>query len=286
MLYKVTYGLLYAVSLLPFWVLYGFAHLLYFILYRVIGYRKAVVRENLALSFPKKTDQERLIIERKFYRNLCDSIMETIKMFSISKKELNRRYKTNWEVVDAIKDKNVVVYVSHQFNWEWGTLLANAMVEKQFVGPYLPLTSPVFEKIITKIRSRFGAVVIPVNQLAKQLPIYQAKNTLWGFVADQTPADTKRCAWEDFFHRKTAFAKGAELLARRYNLPVLMGEMIKIRRGYYQTKLKLTFENPRETKDGEITASYVRFLEDSIKRQPENWVWSHRRWKHVYQTPD
>ena len=286
MAYKITYGLLYAVSLLPFWVLYGFAHFLYFIFYTVLGYRKKVVRENLALSFPEKSDKERLRIERAFYRNLCDSIVETIKMFSISKEQLSKRFVTNWEVVDNIKDSNAVVYVSHQFNWEWGTLLTNAMIEKQFVGPYLPLASPVFEKIITKIRSRFGTVGIPANKMARQIPVYQAQNSLWGFVADQTPADTKRCAWEDFFNRKTAFAKGAELLARRYNLPVVMGEMTKIKRGYYQTKLKLTFENPNETKDGEITAAYVRFLEDSIKRQPENWVWSHRRWKHVYQTSD
>ena len=118
--------------------------------------------------------------------------------------------------------------------------------------------------------------------MKEMIPVYQAQNVLWGFVADQTPADTKRCAWEVFFNRKTAFQKGPELVARRYNNPVFMGEIIKLKRGYYQVKLKLTFENPRETKDGEITAAYVRFLEDSVKRQPENWVWSHRRWKHIY----
>lgn len=286
MAYKLTYGILYTISLLPFWVLYGLAHFLYFILYVVLGYRKKVVRENLSLSFPEKTVQERHSIERKFYRSLCDSIVETIKMISISKEALSKRFVVNWELIDNIKDRNAVVYVSHQFNWEWGTLLTNAMIEKQFVGPYLPLNSPVFEKIVTGIRSRFGTIGIPVKQMARNISVYQEKNVLWGFVADQTPADTKRCAWEDFFNRKTAFAKGAELLARRHNLPVVMGEMIKIKRGYYETKLKLTFENPKETQDGEITAAYVRFLEDSIKRQPENWVWSHRRWKHVYQTSD
>jgi KDO2-lipid IV(A) lauroyltransferase len=286
MAYKIVYALLYTISLLPFWFLYGIAHFLYFVFYRLLAYRKKVVRENLTLSFPEKTEKEIQTIERKFYRNLCDSIVETIKMMSISKEELSKRFTNNWEVVNSIKDTNAVVFVSHQFNWEWGTLLTNAMIDKQFVGPYLPLTSEVFDKIMNKIRGRFGTVGIPANKMARQIPVYQAQDSLWGFVADQTPADTKRCAWEDFFHRKTAFAKGGELLARRYNLPVVMGEMVKLKRGYYETKLKLTFENPRETKDGEITAAYVRFLEDSIKRQPENWVWSHRRWKHVYQTSD
>ncbi len=285
-MYKLTYGILYSISLLPFWVLYGLAHFLYFIFYILLGYRKKVVRENLLLSFPEKSEKERKKIERKFYRNLCDSIVETIKMISISKEELSKRFTNDWDIVNKIKDTNAIVYVSHQFNWEWGTLLTNAMIDKQFVGPYLPLTSAVFDKIMIKIRGRFGTVGIPANKMARQIPVYQAQDSLWGFVADQTPADTRRCAWEDFFNRKTAFAKGGELLARRYNLPVVMGEIVKIKRGYYQTKLKLTFENPSETKDGEITAAYVRFLEDSIKRQPENWVWSHRRWKHVYQKND
>ena len=238
------------------------------------------------MAFPKKSEKERRRIERKFYRNLCDSIVETIKMFSISKKELSKRYANDWSVFNDIKGTNAIVFVSHQFNWEWGTLLTNAMIDKQFVGPYLPLNSKVFDKILLKIRSRFGSVAIPINEMARKIPVYQAQDALCGFVADQTPADTKRCVWEDFFHRKTAFAKGGELLAKRYNLPVLMGEMIKVKRGYYQTKIELTFENPRETEDGEITAAYVRYLEDSIKRQPENWVWSHRRWKHVYQKSD
>ena len=284
-MYHFTYGILYLISLLPFWALYGISNFIYFVIYTILGYRKNVVRENLSKSFPEKTEAERRTIEKKYYRSLCDSIVETIKMFSISEKELSRRMLVNWDVVNSIKDRNAVAYVSHQFNWEWGTLLTNAKLEKQFLGPYLPLRSVVFEKIIVKIRSRFGTIAIPADDMKEMIPVYQTQNVLWGFVADQTPADTKRCAWEDFFNRKTAFQKGAELVARRYNNPVLFGELINIKRGYYEVKLKLTFENPRETSDGEITAAYVRFLEDSIKRQPENWVWSHRRWKHVYKTP-
>jgi KDO2-lipid IV(A) lauroyltransferase len=110
----------------------------------------------------------------------------------------------------------------------------------------------------------------------------QNEKSLWGFIADQNPSDPKRVSWNDFFHRKTAFSKGAEFVARRYNNLVFFGELIKIKRGYYRINMKLAFEQPKETKDGEITEAYVRFLEDSIKRQPENWVWSHRRWKHVF----
>lgn len=282
-MYHLTYGILFIISLLPFWVLYGVSNFLYFVLYKILGYRKKVVRDNLTSSFPEKTEGEIIRIEKKFYRSLCDSIVEGIKMLSISEQKLSKRMTADWAYYDKdFKDKNTVVMVSHQFNWEWGTLIANAMMEKTFVGPYLPINSLVFDKLMLKIRSRFGSVPVPAPEMAEQIVAFKNKNVLWGFVADQTPADTKRCAWEDFFNRKTAFAKGAELLARRYNYPVYFAEFVKVKRGHYTINTKLTFENPRETSDGEITAAYVRFLEDSIKRQPENWVWSHRRWKHVY----
>jgi len=283
MSYRITYSVLYLLSLLPFWVLYGLSNFLYFIFYKVIGYRKKIVRENLAQSFLTKTHKERLSIEKKFYRNLCDSIVEGIKMLSASQKTLNKRMIANWRLADeTFPGQNAVIMVSHQFNWEWATLLATPNMDKQFLGPYLPITNAVFDRIFSKIRCRFGTIVVPVNDMPKSIKVYKNQNVLWGFVADQTPADTKRCAWVDFFNRKTAFAKGAELLARRYNYPVFFAEFIKEKRGQYSINIKLTFENPNQTRNGEITTAYVRFLENSIKRQPENWVWSHRRWKHSY----
>ncbi len=280
-LYQITYSLFYLFSLLPFWVLYGISDVGFVLLYHLVGYRKSVVRENLLLSFPDKTAEERLQIEKQYYRNLCDSIVESVKMFSISKKQLSRRIKVNWNCINDVNG-NVVAMMSHQFNWEWSTQFCNTNINKQFVGIYLPLKSAVFEKIMVKIRSRFGSLVIPVDDMKTLLADLEKQKITWGFIADQSPANTHRCVWVNFFHRKTAFMKGAEIVARRYNNVVIFGEIVRLKRGYYEIKLKLTFENPRQTADGEITEAYVRFLEDSIKRQPDNWVWSHRRWKHVF----
>ena len=124
--------------------------------------------------------------------------------------------------------------------------------------------------------------LVRVQDMQKEVADIQDQHTLWGFIADQNPSDPKRVSWNDFMDRKTAFFKGPEFIARRYDNIVYFGEFIKLRRGYYQIKMKLAFEHPKETREGEITEAYVRFLEDSIKRQPENWVWSHRRWKHIY----
>lgn len=240
--------------------------------------------DNLQLSFPEKTEKEILAMTKKYFHNLCDSIVETIKLLSISEKNLNKRIKGNWEVMRIAYEQNRTPqgYLAHQFNWEWGTVVANYNMPKTFTGVYLPLSSPTFEKVMQKIRTSSGTKIIPLQEMMSVLAQVQQEEIVWGFIADQNPSEPRRALWYDFFHRKTAFAKGAEFVARRYNNMVFFGEIIKLKRGYYEIKLELAFPEPKETKEGEITSAYVQFLENSIKRQPENWVWSHRRWKHKY----
>jgi KDO2-lipid IV(A) lauroyltransferase len=250
----------------------------------MLGYRKAVVLENLARSFPEKEKSEIDQITKAYYHNLCDSIVETIKLMSISKQELSKRMTCNWEVFDNMttQNRNGQAFMSHQFNWEWATVICNWHVPRRFTGIYMPLTNAVFERLLYTIRSRAGMKLIRVHDMQRDMASLQSDELLWGFIADQNPSDPKRVSWNDFMNQKTAFFKGPEFVARRYNNLVYFGEIVKIKRGYYEIKMKLAFEQPRDTKEGEITEAYVRFLEDSIKRQPANWVWSHRRWKHKY----
>lgn len=284
MLYNLVYFFLYLISLLPLWILYGISDGLYWILYVMLGYRKAVVYENLARSFPEKEKSEIDQITKAYYHNLCDSIVETIKLMSISKQELSKRMTCNWEVFDNMttQNRNGQAFMSHQFNWEWATVICNWHVPRRFTGIYMPLTNAVFDRLLYTIRSKAGMKLIRVHDMQRDMASLQSDELLWGFIADQNPSDPKRVSWNDFMNQKTAFFKGPEFVARRYNNLVYFGEIVKIKRGYYEIKMKLAFEQPRDTKEGEITEAYVRFLEDSIKRQPANWVWSHRRWKHKY----
>jgi KDO2-lipid IV(A) lauroyltransferase len=253
-------------------------------MHSLVGYRKKVIYDNLHISFPEKSETELINITKKYYQNLCDSIVETIKLISISKEELDKRISCNWDVFDTmtLQNRNGQAYMSHQFNWEWATVLCNWRAPRRFTGLYMPLTNSVFDKIYITLRGRSGTRLIRVQDMQKEMADVQQQETLWGFIADQNPSDPKRVSWNDFLQRKTAFFKGPEFIARRYNNLVYFGEIVKIKRGYYEIKLKLAFDNPRSTNEGDITEAYVRHLEDSIKRQPENWVWSHRRWKHVY----
>ena len=240
--------------------------------------------DNLKQSFPEKSDDEIQQIIRKYYRNLCDSIVETIKLISISKSELSKRVSCNWEIFESMttQNRNGQGFMSHQFNWEWSTVICNWYVPRRFTGIYMPLTNKAFDRLLHTIRSRAGMKLVKVQDMQREMMSIQQQSTLWGFIADQNPSDPKRVSWNLFMNRKTAFFKGPEFVARRYDNLVYFGEIIKRKRGFYEIKMKLAFEHPRQTNEGEITEAYVRFLEDSIKRQPENWVWSHRRWKHKY----
>ncbi len=283
-MYYLLFIIFYLVSLLPLRVLYLVSDLLFQLLFNVLKYRIPVTMHNLQCSFPEKTETERRQIARKYYKNLCDSIVETVKLMSISKTQLDRRIQCNWEAFDAMtqQDRNGQAYMSHQFNWEWATVLCNWRAPRRFTGLYMPLSSAAFNRIYLYLRGRSGTRLIAVQNMQQEMARVQNEKILWGFIADQNPSDPKRVSWNDFLNRKTAFFKGPEFVARRYNNLVYFGEIVKIKRGYYEIKLKLAFDNPRSTKEGEITEAYVQHLEQSIKRQPENWVWSHRRWKHQY----
>jgi Kdo2-lipid IVA lauroyltransferase/acyltransferase len=281
-MFYILYGFLYLVSLLPFFVLYGISNAMYVLLYYILKYRIAVTRANLAFSFPEKTIAERHAIEKQFYKNLCDSVVENIKLLSISKATLNKRFDCNWDLVNAHQGQGRITqaYLSHCFNWEYGTLAANWNVQARFTGLYNPISNKAFDKLIFKIRSRSGGLFIDMNNMQKEMAGLQKQDICWGFVADQNPSEPRRSAWEMFLNRETAFFKGPELVARRYNNIVFFAQILRVKRGYFKCIAHVETDNPRDLPDGELTKRYVAFLEKCIHQQPDNWVWSHRRWKH------
>lgn len=284
MLYKLLFAVFYAVSLLPFRVLYAISDGMYVLLYKLMGYRIQVTRANLLQAFPEKTAAERLAIEQEFYKNLCDSIVETVKLCSISMPALCARIPCNTEVLQTMEteNRNGMILFSHQFNWEWGTVVGNIYSPRRFTGMYMPLTNSNFEKLFRYLRSRAGTRLLKVQDMQKELGTLQHGKLLWGFIADQNPSDARRVSWNNFLGKKTAFSKGPDMVARRYNNLVYWGEIIKVRRGHYRIQMTPAFHDAGSMKEGELTEAYVRFLENNIRQYPANWLWSHRRWKHVY----
>lgn len=281
-MYYLVYGPLYLLSLLPLRVLYLFADLAYILIYYIIGYRKKIVAQNLAIAFPNKSETERKIIAKKFYCNFADSFIETVKAFSASDEFIRKRFNGDFSVFDELYNKGVQkvqLHSGHNFNWEY----ANLGIPLQLVYPlltvYMPITNKTFDRIFYKMRAKTGARLLAATNIRSEILPYRNERYVLALVADQNPGDPRNAFWVKFFDRPTPFVRAPENGARRGNIPVVFCYFNKVKRGHYRIYFRLGHENPSATKVGELTKMYADFLQWSIEQQPENWLWSHRRWK-------
>lgn len=271
------------VSLLPFWVLYAISDLLFIILYYLIGYRKKVVYANLSAAFPEKSTKEKKQIAKKFYIFLADMILETIKMRSISAKEVKKRITliNEQEVYRHFTQGSPVIgTTAHYGNWELGIHRLSLMTENPVLIIYKPLTNKGFENIFNSIRSRFHAQMVPMRQTIRQILAYKKQPHISMFLSDQTPVRSESDCFIPFLGQQTLVFLGMEKIAKSTGFPVVYCHIDRIKRGYYACTFTTLFEEPQLTKNQEITISYHDLLEQYINEKPELWLWSHRRWKH------
>ena len=280
-MYYILLILLYPLALLPLRILYVLSDFIYVLLYYVTGYRKSVVLDNLQNAFPEKSGEELKTIARKFYRNFCDQWIETLKLLTISKEQLNRRMTGNWEVFSKLyaEDKDTYALVGHSFNWEWLNVVWQYNVQQQCACFYQPVSNPAFDKIMQRIRTVSGTWLISMKAKKGMQRLKNVRFVL-GLAADQNPADIKNAAWLPFMHREAPFFKGPEKLARRSGAAVVFTATRKIKRGHYRLHFELVTDNASTMPEGELTERYVKFMEQQLEAQPENWLWSHRRWKY------
>ncbi|MGH2644002.1 MAG: lysophospholipid acyltransferase family protein [Chitinophagaceae bacterium] len=283
-MYYFYFIIFYLFSLLPLKVLYLLSDFAYFILYHIAGYRKEVVMKNLLQAFPEKLDEERKDIAKRFYRNLSDMMVEAIKMISISRKNIAKQFSVDLTLFDELEKtgRGLQVHLGHYFNWEWANLFMKTKANLPFLVTYMPLSNKAADQLFLKIRSRFGSDMIPANDVQQAMKPWQNKPFINVLVADQNPGNPRRAYWFPFLNKMTAFYKGPELNARRRDMPVVYGEIKKLKRGKYHITFSLISGHPQQEKEGFITEKFVQLLEAGIKSQPENWVWSHRRWKHEW----
>ena len=270
-------------SLLSFRVLYVFSDLLSFVLHRVIGYRQKVVSSNLHRCFPDKTESELQDIEKKFYRHLGDITIETLKGMSMSANDFKVRHKIlNPEVCNYYFDKgqSIIGVTAHYGNWEWGTNSPGVQIKSEVIALYKPLTNKYVDSYMRRLREKFNARLTPILETFQVFSHYQDKAVSFVLAADQSPVNLKRAYWIDFLGQDTACLHGPEKYARMFNLPVVYVHIERVKRGFYEISLKPLCDSPAELAEGEITRLYMKELESHILSKPENWLWSHRRWKH------
>lgn len=274
---------LYLIALLPMPLLYYFSTALYHLVYRVIGYRKNVVRDNLIRSFPQKNREEIKVIEKRFYRFLCDLIFEIIKMPLISKTELEKRCTfKNLEQIESClaRKKSVIICSSHYGNWEWGMLAFGIKITNPRFVVYKPLHSLAFDSWFYKMRSRFGNTMVAMKQTLRVLASSRNIPSVLCLASDQTPDTDQAKYWIDFLHQPTAVYTGPEKLAVQTDRAIFYMKLRVLKRGYYEVDCVLLSEEPKQTQEYEITKEQFKQLTDSILAEPQYWLWSHKRWKH------
>jgi KDO2-lipid IV(A) lauroyltransferase len=275
---------LWLVAILPFPVMYAVSDFFIFMLYHVFGYRKKVVFENLRNAFPEKSEKEIEKIGRQFYGYLCDIMLETFKTLAMSRKTALKRCtvdestRTIFEKYGAM-NQSVIIVMGHYGNWEW----AGASFSSTFSYPlyviYHPLRNPHFDRLIYKMRTRFGTRLIAMRETFKEMARLRHELNATAFIADQTPSPDN-AYWTKFLHQDTPVFWGTEKIAQKMNYPVIYVTVKRLKRGYYNVLSEELFANPKNTTTGEISEAHTRKLEKDIISQPEIWLWSHRRWKH------
>ena len=278
--------LLYFISIWPFWLLHVFGSLLYVVVYYIAGYRKKVVLENLRRSFPEKSEMEIKKISKKFYLHFCDLIFETIKLLTISKKTFVRHFTFDESAKYTFtyfekKEQSIVGVLGHCGNWEWTGISYSIYFKHKLTAIYHPLSNKNFDNLMLKLRTRYGANIIPMKQIYRVLLTLKEKkiSTVIGMIADQTPPP-ESAYWTTFLNQDTPVFNGPEKIAKKFNYPVIYAGVNKIKRGYYQMHAKIITETPNELPDGFISELHTKALEENIRGQPYIWLWSHRRWKH------
>lgn len=285
LVYLFIYPLIWFVSVLPFRVLYAFSDFVFVLVYHVFGYRKKVVRENIKLALPHLSDKKRLEIEKNSYRHLCDMFLEMVKTLSISKKEIEERFKfINPEVYTDLekKGKSIAVMISHYASYEW-VISMNRFAKFRAFAIYKKINNKHFDKLVKNIRSKFEAELIHVKETIDIIE-QNEKNDLrgtYGFASDQSPQLKKLTHWDTFMGIDIPVYTGAEYLSKKYDFNVIYLKVEKIKRGYYEATFEVLTEDVTSIPNYELTRMFLDRVEKQIKQDPQYYLWTHKRWKHM-----
>ncbi|MFB1041139.1 MAG: lysophospholipid acyltransferase family protein [Polaribacter sp.] len=288
-LFAITYPIIWILSRLPMSILYMKSDFFYFLIYYVFRYRKQVVLDNLKLAFPEKPEVELLRIRKKFFKHLMDLMVESVKAFSISEKEILKRYTySNPELVNkyAAEGRSIALMGAHQSNWEWSISLPKVL-DIDMYGAYTKLNNTYYEKVVRDSREKFGVIGYKTSEMVRGMQKrFSAKQQgAYILLSDQSPQLHKTYYWRAFFDIKVPIHTGAEMLSKRFDLVVINYVTKRVKRGYYTTEFQLITDTPKDFKDYQITDLYTELTEKNILEQPEYYLWSHKRFKHRDKVP-
>ena len=268
-----------------FKTLYILSGLLYYLAYYVVRYRREVVRKNLTNSFPEKSAEEIKKIEKAFYRQFCDQIVEIVKQVTITSEEMASHLTVeNIEIVEKLRAecRSIVYFLAHIGCWEYVAYFSEATKTDSLYIGYKKLTNETFDKLMYNLRSKFGGHPVQDTKLLRTLAQFkkEGKRAELGFLADQSPMPDALNYWTTFLNQNTAMIDSIERIARKLDYAVCYFDVTREDRGVYKIKIKLITDDIASTPQNYVTEQYTRLLEETIKKQPECFLWSHNRWKY------
>lgn len=284
-LFLLTYPLLWLISILPFQLLYLLSDGAYLLIYYIIGYRKKTVRFNLKLAFPHLSNQERLVIEKKSFRHLCDMFLEVIKTMTISQTEMDKRFQfSNFEVYKDLekKGKSIALVCAHYASYEW-VISMNKYIGFKGYAIYKKIANPYFDTLLKNIRSKHKAYLITTKESIKVIENNHVNKRLcvYGFAGDQSPKLGKVRHWGTFMGVEVPTHTGAEMLSKRFDMNVIFLKVKRKKRGFYEASLEVLSENVKTVPNYQITDTFIQKVEEQILEAPEFYFWTHKRFKHA-----
>lgn len=281
---KFIFKIILLFSRVPLRILYWISDLIFFVIYYMVGYRRKVVLENLQNSFPEKSAEELKQIGKNFYLNFCDYIVETFRSFSISSTELRVRVQhLNQDVFRDAKEenKNVILLAGHVFNWEWYNVLATIIPQEHSFPVYRKVQNNFWEEKIKSLRNRFGNKALEAKEVIRHIfKNPNDGNSVYMFVADQTPHFSEVTYGLNFLNQKTPAFVGYDKLSTRMDLAFVFCEMKKVKRGFYQINYYRIYPEGEKFTEFEVVKKFHHLLQNTINKRPDNYLWSHRRWKY------
>lgn len=273
---------------MPVGVHYGFSDwVLYPLIYYVVRYRRKLVHKNLSDCFPEKTPGEIRRIEKQFYHHFADLVVEAVYGYGLSDQAMREHVRFhNHNLVKRLAEEHgsVIVMLAHLGNWEWFTdynrqyLVQDGLLQGNV---YRKQTNKQMNKLMYILRSKHGGILIDKTTILRQMLILrkEGKKMVYGLICDQKPRPEVTRYWTEFLHHETGFLDGGEVLGKKFDYPVLYAHVSSPKRGYYEVSFETITEQPKETAENEITRVYAERLEKNIREQPEQWLWTHNRWK-------
>lgn len=288
LVYWLIYPILLLISYLPFRLFYIFSDFIFFIVYHLIGYRKKTVLENLMLAFPERSQDDLIKVRKVFYSHMCDMFLEMVKSITISDEEIKKRFEfTNKEEILRIRemDKSIILMCGHYASYEWMNALQLFDINYKGFGIYKRVKNPYFDKLARDIRGRYDGILIPTVEATKTIARNEREGIrgVYGMVADQSPKLNRAKYWMDFMNVKVPVFTGSEKLAKDLDMAVVYLHVEKIKRGYYRASFITITTEPQAEPDFMITRTFFKLLEKQIRKAPQYYLWTHKRWKHRYE---